>query len=78
MLEISEVIFESNDPQELQETRQNLITLRDELKKTVNDQFAKQQFKELKPNLAKLNVLCKKLFTLEERLTHNPELQKEI
>ncbi len=75
MLELSEVIFESDDPQELQEALAELQELREGLKKTVNDQFAQGQFKELKANLAKLNVLNKKLFALEERLTQHPELQ---
>lgn len=75
MLDISEVIYESDDPKELQEAKNELIGLRDELKKLVNEQFRSHQYKQLKPNLAKLNVLNKKLFTLEEKLTHNPELK---
>jgi DnaJ-domain-containing protein 1 len=75
MLEFSEVIFESEDPQELLEAKNQLLALRDKLKRTVDEQFSQTQFKELKPNLAKLNVLNKKLFALDERLAQHPDLE---
>ena len=75
MLEFSEVIFESEEPQELLEAKNQLLALRDKLKRTVDEQFSQTQFKELKPNLAKLNVLNKKLLALDERLAQHPDLE---
>ena len=75
MLEISEVIFESNMPEELAEARKELLVWRDKLNTLVKEQFSSQQYQEVRANLAKLNVLNKKLVALDERLTQSPELQ---
>jgi hypothetical protein len=75
MLDISEVIFESNMPEELAEARKELLVWRDKLNTLVKEQFSSQQYQEVRANLAKLNVLNKKLVALDERLAQSPELQ---
>lgn len=75
MLDISEVIFESTVPEELAEARKVLLVWRDKLNTLVKEQFSSQHYQEVRANLAKLNVLNKKLVALDERLTQSPELQ---
>ena len=68
MLDISEVIFESKDPAELEEARQTLGDMESSLSLAVLDQFKHSKLKELRTNVAKLNVVGKRLAQLEDRL----------
>lgn len=71
MLDISEVIFESKDPKELQDAKATLEKMQKILNTQVKEQFETSNYEDLRTNVAKLNVVDKRLSQLEEVLLDN-------
>jgi hypothetical protein len=73
MFDVTETIYESEEASELKEVEQKLRTLYEELTNIVKQQFSSRDFKAVLPNLAKLNIVNKKLAILETKLKEMQE-----
>ena len=67
MFDLSEVIFESEDSKELKSAEDRLLALEKEYSSTVNTLFREGRLSEVKPHLAKLSVVEKKLGLIAAR-----------